>query len=110
MSEQKMFRKGEPRYFINGIEARLPVMYQIFIWDIIDGSREQGQEIDYLQVFELEVYEIETRIMLKIIHSQEMPGFSRIYRIPIKKEDSINGKIYVIDEITHATVLWAEEY
>ena len=113
MSKQKMFRKGEPRYITRGIDARLPVIYQIVLWNTIDELRDCGQELDYLQVFQIKTKKNPNREgkILEIIHSQEIPEYSKTYEIPIRQEEeSISGKIFVIDDITHATMLWAEEY
>ena len=113
MSEQKMFKSGEPRYLTRGIDERLPVVYQIILWDTIDALRDIGFELDYLQVFDIKTKQNTERTgkVLKITHSQEVPEYSKTYEIPIKNEDvSIDGKIFVIDDVTHATMLWAEEY
>ena len=113
MPEQKMFQEGEVRYITKGIADKLPVIYQILLWNTIDALRDTGQEMDYLQVFQIEIKESPQKEgkVIEIIHSQEMPEYSKIYEIPIKQdEESISGKIYVIDDITHATMLWAEEY
>lgn len=113
MSEQRMFREGEPRYLTCGIDDRLPVMFQIILWNTIDDLRDAGQQLDYLQVFHFTTKANPKRTgkIVEIVHSQEVPEYSKTYEIPIKaEEESINGKIYVIDDITHATMLWAEEY
>lgn len=113
MSEQKMFKVGEPRYLTRGIDDRLPVVYQIILWDTIDALRDTGFELDYLQVFVIKTKQNTERNgkVLEITHSQEVPEYSKTYEIPIKNEDvSIDGKIFVIDDVTHATMLWAEEY
>ena len=70
-------------------------------------------ELDYLQVFVIETKQNTERDgkVLEITHSQEVPEYSKTYEIPIKNEDvSIDGKMFVIDDVTHATMLWAEEY
>lgn len=113
MEKQQMFRDGELRYLTSGIDERLPPEYQILIWNTIDNLRDAGQELDYLQVFRIETVEREdgSEKIIRFLHSQEVPPFEKVYELPVKPEDvSLMGKVYVIDDITHATMLWAEEY
>ncbi len=113
MSEQKMFREGEQRYLTRGIHDRLPVLYQILLWDTIDNLRDSGQELDYLQVFRIATKENPNGKgrLLEITHSQEKPNYCREYLVPVGRDaEEINGKIFVIDDTDHATMMWAEEY
>lgn len=113
MSEQKMFRKGEQRYLTNGIYNCLPVLYQILLWNTIDNLRDRGQELDYLQVFKIVTKEKPNGKgkLLEITHSQEKPKYCRKYTLPVGEDtEEINGKIFVIDDTDHATMMWAEEY
>lgn len=113
MKHQEMFKEGEPRYITRGIHDSLPVICQILLWDAIDNLRDSGQRLDYLQIFRLRTIENPDRDgkILIIRHFQEQPAYSMEYKIPVRKDSvSINGKIYVIDDIDHATMLWAEEY
>ena len=61
---------------------------------------------DYLQVFELSEYDG----MQKIVHSQEMPEYKMEYLIKLQGAPIFVGKVYVIDDKTHSTMLKAEEY
>lgn len=113
MAEQKMFRKGEPRYMTSGINERLPVLYQILLWSAIDNLRDSGKKLDYLQVFRIRTEDNPDRKgkLLVITHSQEKPVYKREYVIPVRADsEEVNGKIFVIDDIDHATMLWADEY
>ncbi len=113
MSEQKMFCQSEPRYVTRGIQERLPVLYQILLWNAVDGLRDSGQQMDYLQVFRLQTKDNPDRRgkLLLISHSQEKPPYNREYTIPIRTDtEEVNGKIYVIDDSEHAVMMWAEEY
>lgn len=111
--DEKMFRKGEPRYMTSGINERLPVLYQIFLWDTIDNLRDGGQKLDYLQIFRIQTKDNPDRKgkLLIITHSQEKPPYQKEYIIPIRADsEEVNGKIYVIDDMEYATMLWADEY
>lgn len=113
MAEQEMFREGEKRYMTSGISERLPVLYQILLWDIIDNLRDSGQKLDYLQVFGIQTKDNPDRKgkILVITHSQEKPPYQKEHTLHIRADSEVvNGKIYVIDDIDHATMLWADEY
>lgn len=113
MAEQRMFREGEKRYITSGINASLPVLYQILLWNAIDNLRDSGKELDYLQVFKIQTKDNPDRKgkLLTITHSQEKPPYSREYVIPVRDDaEAVDGKIYVIDDTEYATMLWAYEY
>ena len=113
MPKQQMFRPGQSRYMTRGIAEELPFLYQILLWDTIDKLRDSGQRMDYLQIFKITTTENPDREgkLLSIIHSQERPRYQKQYELPISKDsESVNGKIYVIDDGEYATMLWADEY
>ena len=110
--KQEMFKEGEPRYVTSGINADLPITYQIILWNTIDNLRDAGQELDYLQVFELSTTEDASgNVIQEVRHFQEVPPYEKKYSLPIKsKEEGIDDKVYVIDDGDHATMLFASEY
>ena len=89
-------------YCTNGISERLPIMTQIFLWGLIETM--EVPEQDYLQVFTLSVENGQQ----KVLHEQECTEYSRDYVIPSSRP--ITAKIFVIDDETHSTMLFAEEY
>ena len=91
-----------PRYTTKGINDNLPIMTQIIIWELIDSMK--VDEKDYLQVFTLSVEDG----LQKILHEQECPEYSAEHLFP--STAPITGKIFVIDDETHSTMLFAEEY
>lgn len=91
----------ENRYLTRGVQARIPLTLQIFLWDCIDNLPEPK---DYLQVFRLSV----CREMQSIVHEQEQPEFKREYLLNLSHP--ITAKVYVIDDGDHCTMLLAEEY
>lgn len=89
------------RYMTRGIEETIPLMTQLYIWDLID---EMPEPKDYLQVFRLFSFEGKQ----KIVHEQEVPEYSAEYTFSCK--EVVTQKVYVIDDETHCTMLLASEY
>lgn len=90
------------RYMTRGIRDKVPLLMQIFLWQCIDGIN--GPR-DRLQVFECSVDDGR----LKITHIQEDPEYKREYQF-VTDAPIFVGKIYVIDDGEHSTMLLAEEY
>lgn len=95
-----MFRN--PRYVTRGVADTVPVSTQMLLWKFIDNMDVETK--DYLQVFTLSA---ENGIQ-KITHTQEQPDYCMEHCIP--SEIPITAKIFVIDDHTHSTMLFAEEY
>ena len=89
-------------YCTKSISERLPIMTQVILWELIQSM--EVEEQDYLQVFTLSV----EKGMQKVLHEQECPEYSAEHLFP--STDPIEGKIFVIDDETHSTMLFAEEY
>ena len=66
-----------------------------------NGNREKK---DYLQVFKL----TKTPTSQHIVHEQEQPPYR--YELDVPCDDAVNAKVFVIDDLTHSTMLLAEEY
>ena len=86
------------RFVTKGIAENVPLCLQLFMWMCIDVL---PCEKDYLQVFEF--------TEAGVTHSQEEPEYRQEYLI---KRDApvFIGKVFVIDDETHSTMLLAEEY
>ena len=102
-----MFDNGS-RYVTRGVGNRIPLDIQIFMWQLIEDLKDTVGEIDYLQVFDISIVN-ETEKTVRIIHSQEVPQYKRIWIVKAS-EPCDNEKIFVIDDDTHSTMLLAEEY
>ena len=100
-----MFEKNRPKYETKGINTKLPLGVRVLLWGIIETVSNEVK-LDYLQIFQLER---EGNNMLKITHSQEVPQYEKVYIFPIS-EGNVEGKIFVIDDETHCTMLLADEY
>ena len=97
-----MFDKGKDRYLTRGVDEKIPLDLQIFMWKLIDKLPE---ERDYLQVFNLSV---ENGLQV-IKHTSELPKHKMVYVLTCC-EKMVTTKVYVIDDGDHCTMLLAEEY
>lgn len=96
----KMFENE--RYITKGVAENISPLLQLFMWQCIDNMPEPK---DYLQVFTMG----KEYGKLKIKHSQEQPDYGREYLLNADTPFYV-GKIFVIDDETHSTMLLAEEY
>lgn len=89
------------RYVTARASEEVPFVLQLFMWSCIDML---GNEADYLQVFEL----IATSEGQRIAHVQEQPSYRKEYLM--KCDKPLSAKIFVIDDVGYATMMFAEEY
>ena len=92
------------RFCTCGVNEEVPIVLQCMMWNMIDTMEVESK--DYLQVFELSGYDG----MQKIVHSQEMPEYKWSILLNYKVLLIFVGKVCVIDDKTHSTMLKAEEY
>lgn len=98
-----MFDSGN-RYITKGVEEQVPLVLMMIMWGLID-RKNQHTELDYLQVFTLS----SENGMQSIIHEQEQPKpFKDNYTLEMLQ--TFSGKVFVIDDGDHETMLLAEEY
>lgn len=97
-----MFDTQKPKHETKGINERLCLDYRIIMWDLIEKLSKEI-ELDYLQVFEFSTQDNKVQ---KIKHSQEVPEYEKAYIVPMV-DDGIQGKVFVIDDGDHCTMLWA---
>ena len=91
------------RFITKGAESDVPLLLQLFMWECIDEMQEPK---DYLQVFEFMLSDNKQ----KIIHSQEEPEYKREYLLKLSDTLFYIGKIFIIDDGEHSTMLLASEY
>ena len=98
-----MFDSGN-RYITKGVEEQVPLVLMMIMWGMID-RKNQHTELDYLQVFTLS----SENGVQSIIHEQEQPKpFKDSYTLEMLT--TFSGKVFVIDDGDHETMLLAEEY
>lgn len=97
------------RYATKGIMETIPLELQLYMWSQIDILRGKGEEMDYLQVFELKpVLNSDGIPVQSICHKQEVPP--RDITTEVQTEDILSEKIFVIDSSDYVTMLLSSEY
>ena len=96
-----MFEKSKGRYLTRGVDAKIPLYLQMFLWAAVDNM---PQPKDYLQVFRLS----EKNGLQIVHHTSEQPQFEMTYIVVAEK--LVTAKVYIIDDGEHCTMLLAEEY
>lgn len=97
-----MFESSKKRYLTRGVNYTIPFEIQLFLWEAVDNMPAPK---DYLQVFNLSV---ENGLQV-IHHTSEQPEFDMTY-ILTTVSNSVESKIYIIDDGEQCTMLLAEEY
>lgn len=98
----------EKRYITKGISSEIPIYLQDLMWLMIDSM--EVSKKDYLQVFILERVDVYGKTFQKITHSQEQPEYKNSMVVPVDEKEVFEGKVFVIDDVSHCTMLLAEEY
>ena len=98
-----MFNSGN-RYVTRGVDSTVPLYLMMIMWVLID-RRKDVEKLDYLQIFRLSVENGQQ----VIIHEQEQPNPFK-NRYTLTAPTTFIGKVYVIDDGDHETMLLAEEY
>ena len=89
------------KYITRGVAENIPPALQALMWELIHNM---PVDKDYLQVFVLS----ESGGRQKLVHTQEKPMYSKEYVTQI--QPTVCGKIFVIDDETHSTMLMNYEY
>lgn len=98
-----------PMCITRGINNELPPVIIWLLWGLIKERKDAGANLDYLQIFQLcRTVEADGTTMQIIDHSQEEPPYQASYSFATP--EAVNAKVYVIDDVSHATMLLAEEY
>ena len=90
------------RYVTANVMREVSLELQIFLWQCVDGI---PIEADYLQIFQLS----KADGLQKIVHKQECPPYKKEYRLA-PTFPLVEAKIYIINDETHATMLFDHEY
>ena len=96
------------RYMTKGISSEIPFYLQNLMWIMIESM--EVEKKDYLQIFELSKTVADGKIFQKIIHRQEQPEYEKSVTVLANEKDIVEKKVYVIDDVSHCTMLLAEEY
>ena len=90
------------KFLTSGVQNEIPSWLIDLIWCMIFSMKTEHK--DYLQVFTL----TKTPIGQHIVHEQEQPLYR--YELDVPSDDAVDAKVFVIDDLTHSTMLLAEEY
>ena len=90
------------KFLTRGVMAEIPSWLTNLMWHMVLTM--EVEEKDYLQVFRL----TKTPTGQHIVREQEQPLYR--YELDVPCDDAINAKVFVIDDLTHSTMLLAEEY
>ena len=93
---------NNPKFITSGVANTIPELLQIIMWELINNLPVDSR--DYLQVFSLSP-DIKGQ---RIIHNQENPNYKKEYVFNI--DTNVIGKVFVIDDGTHSTMLMNYEY
>lgn len=93
------------KYSTSGIATQIPIYLQNILWYMVEIMPEPK---DYLQVFELSEAIKDGSSKQKILHTQESPKYLSENIISVK--DVITAKVYIIDDCSSCTMLFASEY
>ena len=94
------------KYITSGIKGTFPIFMQNILWYLIESM--EIEEKDYLQVFQLSVTGTQDQARQFIVHYQEQPLYRKEYTF--NSNQCVSGKVYVIDDGNHCTMLLADEY
>lgn len=97
-----MKRFNNKRFITKGVLENINPLTQILMWQCIDKLTHPQ---DYLQIFDLTIEDGKQ----KIKHTQEEPEYHKEYLLNTDASFYV-GKVFVIDDETHSTMLLAEEY
>lgn len=87
-------------YLTRGVQKRIPLLTQLFLWNLIEKLDEPK---DYIQFF----YLTEENSRQKIVHKQEQPEYQREYLLDT---EPVTETVFVIDDGSYTTMLLGEEY
>ena len=90
------------RFLTAGVYTRIPLRLQLTMWMLTDEMK----EADYLQILKQQ----KTPEGTLIVHKQEVPPYEHALLLQDFNMLEHNEKVYIIDDVTHSTMLLAEEY
>jgi hypothetical protein len=101
-----MFERDKPRYATRQIASSVSVEIQGILWRMIDTRCNNQEALDYLQVFHLQ------RIgdMQMITNKQEQPPMEMVVRLELKGSQPIDTTIWIMDDGSHCTMLFPNDY
>lgn len=98
---------NKSRYMTKAISEELEIELQAVLWQFYDEiNQKRKEQMDYLQVFEIEVCEN----TLTITNKQEAPPLQTKFVINNKVKGAKNTTVWIIDDASYQTMLFPEDY
>lgn len=98
---------NKSRYMTKAISEELDLELQVVLWQLYDEINKQRKEqMDYLQVFEIEV----CKKTLTITKRQEAPPLQTKFIINNKVKGVKNTTVWIIDDEGFQTMLFPKDY
>lgn len=105
--ERRMNMTNKSRYMTKAISEELDLELQVVLWQLYDEINKQRKEqMDYLQVFEIEV----CKKTLTITKRQEAPPLQTKFIINNKAKGVKNTTVWIIDDEGFQTMLFPKDY
>ncbi|MFC5703068.1 DUF960 family protein [Cohnella faecalis] len=104
-----MFPK-HARYVTSRANDMIGPELQVILWSLIDRDLDEGQELDYLQVFTLSIVHDSDRIYQRIRQKQEQPKRKKLHEISGIIEPVSGVTVWIIDSGDYCTMLLPDDY
>lgn len=108
MTKRKMF--DVPRYTTREVAEQIGLELQLALWAAIELRAEQGQGLDYLQVFELSVEWVDGEPLQKVINRQEQPQQEVSFYVNGVETPIDAVTLWLIESEEYCTLLFPHEY
>jgi hypothetical protein len=101
-----MFEMEKPRYANQQIASKVSLEMQELFWMLIDIRRDRRETLDYLQVVLLQ----RSSDVQVITNKQEEPPMAKVVSLRLKESKPIETTIWIIDDGSHCTMLFPNDY
>ncbi|MGG3887338.1 DUF960 family protein [Brevibacillus panacihumi] len=108
MGTRSMF--SSDKYVTRGVNEVVSFELQLHLWRILEQRQERGDQLDYLQVFELSAEWMDKEPVQKALNRQELPYHQEVFYFDNIENLAIGVTVWVIDSGEYATMLLPEEY
>lgn len=98
------------RYVTSGVADRIAPEVQAVLWRMIDNKRDAGEELDYIQMFELSASKNNRGEEVQIVvQRQERPAFVDAEAVA-GLSVLVTERVWVVDDGECSTMMLPEEY
>ncbi|WP_411502718.1 DUF960 family protein [Brevibacillus centrosporus] len=108
METRKLF--SSDRYVTRGVHEVVPFELQLLLWSILEKRQVRGEQLDYLQVFELSAEWVDGEPVQKVVNRQEQPFQQEVFYVDHIENLAIGVTVWIIDSGEYSTAILPEEY